>query len=88
MRGIGCYSKLSKNSKKGGREKAAGVLLSGIRLCSGGGITGALGQQRKARAKRACGQCLWLDKTTKSAETMRFLLALPAPKRKKTLPVC
>lgn len=55
MRGIGCYSKLSKNSKNGGRKRTAGVLWSDIRLCSGGGITGALGVAKESRSQA----CLW-----------------------------
>lgn len=48
---------------------------------------GHQGQQRKAAAKCACGQRLWLGTTPKSAETMRLLLAIPAPERKKTFPL-
>lgn len=43
MRGIGCYSNFSKNSKKGGRRRTTVVFQSGNNLCCGGRIAGALG---------------------------------------------
>lgn len=43
MRGIGCYSDFSKNSKEQGRRRTTTVFQSGSNLCGGGRIAGALG---------------------------------------------
>lgn len=42
MRGIGCYSNFSKNSKEEGRRTTK-VFQSSYNLCSGGRIAGASG---------------------------------------------
>jgi hypothetical protein len=64
MRGVGCYSNLSKNSKEEGRKgRTTTVLYSGTNLCGGSKIAWVTGVSEKRRSQM-CLQSVplaWLD---------------------------
>ena len=63
MRGIGCYSDFSKNSKGGGRRRTPVVLESGNNLGSGGRTAGTprLAEGAMEPAMLAVRPLAWLD---------------------------
>lgn len=63
MRGIGCYSDFSKNSKRGGRRRTTIVFQSGNNLCSGGRIAGTprLAEGEMEPTMLAVRPLAWLD---------------------------
>lgn len=81
MRGIGCFSNVSKNRKEGGGKENYCLLQSGTNLCSGGRIAGAPGvAEEKMEPNGLAVNASGLAGHQSQLKRGRILLVTPAPK--------